>query len=242
MHRISAIYANQSTAKCNISFLSAPYTSYLHRINKIYANYPLGGGNGIISTNILSARELLLIGQVSIFIRLKAYTSLYRLTRTSGKRFQEQYLINTETETKVSAETKPTTTVKKTPAKKNRKAGKKEKKIVNLTEGLTLGEFIEKSIKAGKTFKEATVYWKENGAATKNRGFKAKFYEVLKVRDFKADSDVLTYVKENGGSKNDILQVSFYYGLAELARIIRASSKPKAAKKVSAPIKKVATS
>ena len=92
----------------------------------------------------------------------------------------------------------------------------------NETEGFTLETFHDSEFGRGLGFKKANAYWKLNGAKTKVTGFRAKFYAELAKLPLN-DSEVLEFAKANGGSENDIKQISHFYAIAELTRDIRKS-------------------
>ena len=91
---------------------------------------------------------------------------------------------------------------------------------VNFTDGLTLAEFIDSDKGRELGYKAASKYWKENGAKTKNTGFRAKFYAALKAGNL-TEAETLAFAENNGGSDNDIKQISHFVSIADLAREIR---------------------
>ena len=95
-----------------------------------------------------------------------------------------------------------------------------EVEAVNFTAGLTLAEFIDSDKGRELGYKAASKYWKENGAKTKNTGFRAKFYAALKLGNL-SESETLAFAENNGGSDNDIKQISHFVSIADLAREIR---------------------
>ncbi len=68
-------------------------------------------------------------------------------------------------------------------------------------------------------YKEAEVFWKENGAKNKQRGFRALFYKELETRDFTSE-EVKAFAEENG-SPNDAKQYTHYVAIAELVASTR---------------------
>ena len=92
---------------------------------------------------------------------------------------------------------------------------------VNFCEGLTLEGFMDSEYASELGYKKAVAYWKLNGAKAKVTGFRAKFYAAL-VGASLSDSETLDFAKANGGSENDIKQISHFYAIAKLTRDIRA--------------------
>ena len=92
---------------------------------------------------------------------------------------------------------------------------------VNFCEGLTLEGFMDSDYAGEVGYKKAVAYWKLNGAKAKVTGFRAKFYAAL-VGASLSDSETLDFAKANGGSENDIKQISHFYAIAKLTRDIRA--------------------
>jgi hypothetical protein len=97
-----------------------------------------------------------------------------------------------------------------------------EAAVINFTDGHTLESFMDSEKGRELGYKAAQKYWKDNGAKTKVTGFRAKFYAEL-AKGSMTDSDVLEFAKSNGGSENDIKQISHFYAIAELANEIRKS-------------------
>ena len=78
-------------------------------------------------------------------------------------------------------------------------------------EGMNKGEAMEALIKGGISFKDAEVYWKDNGA--KKGGFRAKYYEECLKRSFDKDS-FIAFAKESGANDNVIKLVSHYVNIS----------------------------
>ncbi len=95
-----------------------------------------------------------------------------------------------------------------------------EIEIVNETEGLTLEGFMDSEFADSLGYKKSVAYWKEFGAKAKVTGFRAKFYEALISGTVGVDS-TLGFAEVNGGSKNDIKQISHFVAIAKLAADIR---------------------
>lgn len=134
-----------------------------------------------------------------------------------------------------SAPTAPTVTKKK-PAK--RKPAKKAPK--NETEGHNLASFMDSDYGRKIGFKAASVYWRENGASTKNRGFRANLYRELAKRNLSADQ-TLEFAKKNGGSENDIKQISHFQTISALIAEVRGETK-KAKRPAASKVKRDALS
>ena len=90
----------------------------------------------------------------------------------------------------------------------------------NFTEGFTLETFMDSEKGRELGYKAAAKYWKLNGAKSKNTGFRAKFYAALKLGNL-SESETLAFAENNGGSDNDIKQISHFVSIADLAREIR---------------------
>lgn len=141
--------------------------------------------------------------------------------------------MNESTSTSTSAPTAPTVTVKKVPAKRKPAA----KKAKNETEGLSLVGFMDSKYAISLGFRAATKYWAENGASTKNRGFRANLYRELAKRNLSAEQ-TLDFAKKNGGSTNDIKQISHFQTISALIAEVRGETKK--AKRPAAKKEKVA--
>ncbi len=68
-------------------------------------------------------------------------------------------------------------------------------------------------------FKAAEVFWKENGAKSKARGFRALFYKELETHDMNKD-EVKEFCKTHG-SPNDAKHYTHYVTIAELVQNVR---------------------
>ena len=84
---------------------------------------------------------------------------------------------------------------------------------------LVLGKFV-------KDFSEADKKWTEFGAAKKNTGFRARFYDALRASDL-SEAETLTFAEANKGSKNDIKQISHFSAISDLVRDVRISERAK---------------
>ena len=136
----------------------------------------------------------------------------------------------------------PTVPVPVTPTKKNKRAAKKGNKtiVVNRTEGLSLVQFMDSKHAISLGFRAATKYWAEFGASTKNRGFRANLYRELAKRNLSAEQ-TLDFAKKNGGSDNDIKQISHFQTISALIAEVRGETK-KAKRPAASKVKKDASS
>ena len=83
------------------------------------------------------------------------------------------------------------------------------------------GQAMEDLIKSGVSFKDAEAIWKEHGAGSKQRGFRALFYKELESHDMSKD-EVQAFCEKHG-SANDAKQYTHYVAIAELVAEVRNS-------------------
>lgn len=68
-------------------------------------------------------------------------------------------------------------------------------------------------------FKKSEEFWKEHGARSKQRGFRALFYKELQAKDMTAEQ--VKAFAEKHGSKNDATQYTHYVAIANLVKAVR---------------------
>lgn len=95
---------------------------------------------------------------------------------------------------------------------------------VNEAEGKTKTEFMNSDYGKSLPYPKNEEYWKKFGASSKVTGFRAKFYDRLRAGNLSTKGDnpeALKFAETDGGSLNDIKQITHYYAIAELASDIR---------------------
>jgi len=71
-------------------------------------------------------------------------------------------------------------------------------------------------------YKAATLKWKKEGAKGKKQGFRANFYNALiNGEDLVEKEDAVLFALNNGGSDNDIKQISHFMEIAKLVKKVR---------------------
>ena len=91
-----------------------------------------------------------------------------------------------------------------------------------LVVGMNKGAALEYLIREGYSYKDAELYWKDNGARTKSTGFRAEFYAALKDGAQLTDKpSLLEFMEEHGASANDKKHYTHYQTIARLVDEVR---------------------